>query len=160
MTTESKQGIRSRSGFTLLGAAISAAVAGLVVSGIGALSAGSAAAYGALVGTTICVAIFAFGAFSVDAVARVMPAASLMFALLTYTMQVALMALALVVLTRSGALGTSLDRRWLAGAIIAGTFAWLVAQVWLATQSRIPAFDEQGQDPSVKPAADPDAGAR
>lgn len=141
MTTESKQGIRSRSGFTLLGAAISSAFVGLVVSAAGALTGGSDAAYGALVGTALCVGIFAPGAFIVDTVARIMPAASLLIAMLTYTMQVVLMALAFVALTSSGVLESTLDRRWLGGAVIAGTAGWLVAQVWLSTKARIPVFD-------------------
>jgi hypothetical protein len=144
MTTESKQVIRSRSGYTLLGAAISALLAGLVVVLIGALAQGPHAAYGALVGTALCVAVFGFGAFVVNVVAGVMPAAALLIAMLTYTMQVALMALAFLALTRSGVLDETLDRRWLGGAVITATMSWLVAQIWLSTRARIVAYDLPG----------------
>ena len=152
MTTESKQVTRSRSGSTLLGAAISASSIGLVVVFVGAVAEGDSAAYGALVGTLLCVLVFGFGAAAVDIVAGLMPAAALLIALLTYTMQVAVMALAFLALTRSGALDDTLDRGWLAGAVIAATLSWLVAQIWLATRARIAAYD--------LPGGQPEAGAR
>jgi len=149
MTTESKQVLRSRSGFVLLGAAISAAVVGLVVSGVAGLAAGDAAAYGALVGTALCVLVFGVGAFVVNVVAGLMPAAALLVALLTYTLQVAVMALAFLALTRSGALEETLDRRWLGGAVIASTVAWLTAQIWLSTKARILAYELPGDRPEA-----------
>ena len=152
MTTESKQVLRSRSGFMLLGAAISASLAGLAVALVGALADGDQAAYGALVGTALCVAVFGFGAFVVNVVAGLMPAAALLIALLTYTMQVALMALAFLALTKSGVLDDTLDRRWLAGAVITATLTWLGAQIWLSTKARIVAYE--------LPGGQPEAGAR
>jgi len=152
MTTESKQGLRSRSGFTLLGAAISSSALGLVSVAVAAIVADRSAVYGALVGMALCVTVFGFGAFVVDAVAGLMPSAALLMALLTYTLQVAIMALAFLALTRSGALDDTIDRRWLGGTVIACTMAWLAAQTWFATRLRIPAFD--------LPADGPEAGAR
>ena len=58
-----------------------------------------------------------------------MPAASLLVALLTYTLQLLVLALVLAGLNRSGLLDDALDRRWLAAAVIAGTVAWMVAQI-------------------------------
>jgi len=144
MTTESKQALRSRSGFMLLGAAISATVTGLLVGLLGAITSGDAAAYGALAGTALCVLVFGFGAFVVNVVAGLMPAAALLIALLTYTMQVALMALAFLALTKSGVLDDTLDRRWLGGAVIAATLTWLGTQIWLSTKARIPAYELPG----------------
>lgn len=138
----------------LVGAAGAALAVGLLVSVLGAVTHGSAAAYAALVGTGFVVAIFAFGSFAVHVVATLMPAASLLFAMVTYTLQVVLMALVFAALNRSGALDETLDREWLGGAIIAGAACWLVVQVVVATRVRIPVYDlpesaaQQASDPT------------
>ncbi len=144
MTTETARrapGTSSGAWSPLLAAAGVALVCGLVATLVGALTSGSDAAFGALAGTGFVLAVFAFGSFAVQAVAQLMPAASLLFALLTYTLQVAAMALVFVALTRSGALDGPLDRHWFAGTIIGGAAGWLVGQVVLTTRARIPAFD-------------------
>jgi ATP synthase protein I len=144
MTTEtagSQPATRPRGLAALVGAAGAAVAVGLALGLVGALTTGSAAAYAALAGTGFAVAIFAFGSFTVHVVSTAMPAASLLFALVTYTLQVALMALVFVALSRSGALDDTLDREWFAGAIIAVTACWLVAQILLATRARIPVYD-------------------
>lgn len=140
-TQEAGPVTRSAGVTALVGATVAALVAGLVVSLVGALASGEPAAYGALVGTGFVVAIFAFGAFGVNVVATVMPAASLLFAMVTYTLQVVLMALVFVALSRSGALDSTLDREWLAGAVIAGAACWLLGQIVGATRARIPVYD-------------------
>lgn len=140
MTTE-PQVTASAVAPVLRGAASLAALVGLVVTAIGALAVGSAAAYGALVGTVLVVAVFSFGAFTLDLVAGAMPAMSLVFALLTYVLQLGLLALVLTVLSTSGLLETALDADWLVGAVIAGTLAWSAAQVVLTTRMRIPVYD-------------------
>lgn len=124
----------------LMRAALAAIAAGAVLVVVAALSSGASAAWGAVVGSALAVGVFAFGAFTVDAVARLMPSASLMFALLTYAFQVAAMALAFVAVSRAGLLDDELDRNWLGGAIIVGVFVWVAAQIRLATTARIPAF--------------------
>jgi ATP synthase protein I len=141
MTTESKKDPRSSGSRVLVGAALAALVLGLAAVLAGALTSGSEAAYGALVGTVLVLAVFGLGAVVVDTVAGLMPAASLMVALLTYTLQVVAMALVLVGLSRSGLLDDTLDRAWLAGVVIAGTFGWLTTQVVLTTRLRIPAYE-------------------
>lgn len=125
----------------LLGAAVTALLLGVVVVVTGSLVGGSAAAYGALVGTLLVVLVLGLGTFTVDAVAGVLPGAALMVALLTYTLQVVVLAAVFVALQGSGLLGDTLDRRWLAAGIIVGTLAWLAAQIRLTTTARIPAFD-------------------
>ncbi len=140
MTTESKQDTTS-GGSVLLGAAASALLVGAAAILVGALVSGTSAAYGALAGTLLVVAVFGFGSFTVNAVAGLLPAASLLVALLTYTLQVVAMALAFAVLQRSGLLDDALDRRWLAGAVIVGTFGWLLAQIVLAARTRIPVYE-------------------
>ncbi|SDD74151.1 hypothetical protein [Nocardioides lianchengensis] len=141
MTTESKKDPRASGTRVLLLAALAALSLGLVGALAGALTAGSAAAYGALVGTALVLAVIGFGSTVVNVVATVMPAASLMVALLTYTLQVVLMGLVFAALSGSGLLDDTLDREWLAGVVIVGTFVWLTAQVVLTTRMRIPAYD-------------------
>lgn len=136
----------------LRAAAVSALAAGVVVV-VAAVAGGGSAAAGAAVGGAIAVGVLAFGALAVDAVSRLMPAASLLFAMVTYTFQVVLLALVFVALHRSGLLDRELDRNWLGGAIIAGVLVWTVVQIRLATTARIPAFDS----PAV---ARPEGGAR
>lgn len=124
----------------LLSAAVAALVAGALVVAIGAIASGAPAAYGALAGTFIVVGVFGFGAFTVNLVARVLPAAALLVAMLTYTLQVVLMAVIFLALTRSGLLDDALDRQWLAAAVITGTLVWLIAQIVATMRARIPAY--------------------
>lgn len=125
----------------LLGAAVSALVLGLLATLTGALVSGSAAAYGALVGTVLVVGILGFGSFVVNVVAGLVPTLALMVAMTTYVLQVVLMGLVFAVLSGSDLLDTTLDRGWLAGAVIGGTAIWLVSQVLLATRRRIPVYE-------------------
>ncbi|WP_341925888.1 hypothetical protein [Nocardioides psychrotolerans] len=125
----------------LLGAAASAVVLGLLAVVVGALVSGSAAALGALVGTLLVVGILGFGSFVVNVVAGLVPTLALMVAMTTYVLQVVLMGLVFAVLSGSGLLDTTLDRGWLAGAVIGGTAIWLVSQVLLTTRRRIPVYE-------------------
>jgi hypothetical protein len=47
----------------------------------------------------------------------------------------------LLVVKRSGALGTDVHAGWVAGTVIAATLVWLVAQIVAATRSRRPLYD-------------------
>ena len=85
--------------------------------------------------------VFGLGALVVDRVAGALPSAALLVALMTYTLQVVLLAALFLALSDSGLLDDGLDRRWLAGTIIAGTFVWLGAHVLLAVRARIPAYE-------------------
>lgn len=131
--------IRVRS--ALSGAAVSALFVAASVVVAGAFVDGEPAAYGALAGGLIAVLVFAGGAFAVDLVSRIMPTASLMVALTTYTLQVVVLALVFVLLNRSGALDEALSAGWLAAAVIACTLAWMLAQIVLTMRQRIPAYD-------------------
>lgn len=144
----------------LVFAAAVTTVVGVLVVLVAALASGEAASYGALVGSAIALVVFSFSAFAVDAVARLMPVASLLVALLTYTMQVLLMLLVFVGLSRSGALEDTLDREWLGGSIIVGVLVWTFAQLTASAKVRIPAYDTHDEAPSegVRPAAE--GGAR
>jgi ATP synthase protein I len=125
----------------LLGGLAVTVVMGLLVAVVAGLVSGAPAARGALVGALVVTAVCVGGSLLVNAVAGLVPAASLLVALLTYTLQVLVLLLVFVGLERSGLLGSDLDREWLGGTAIAATLVWLVAQVVLTIRRRIPAFD-------------------
>ena len=108
---------------------------------VGALAVGAPAALGVAIGAAMVCVFFAAGAFVLDVVATLAPGASLLVALLTYTLQVVLVGLVFVALTRSGLLEGDIDPRWLGGTVIAGTLAWLAAQVVASTRTRIPVYE-------------------
>lgn len=144
MTTDAPrtgQADRDSGASVLVGAGGAALVLGLVAALVGAFVSGSEAALGALIGTLLVVGVLGFGSFVVNVVAGLMPAAALMVAVLTYTLQVVLMGLVFAILSESGLLDSDVDRGWLAGAVIGGTAIWLVSQVVLMTRRRIPVYD-------------------
>jgi ATP synthase protein I len=141
MTTKAPHSRRRGSTSVLAGAALGTIVLGGLLTVLGALLTGRPAAYGSLVGTAIVVGVFGLGALVVDRVAGALPSAALLVALMTYTLQVVLLAALFLGLSDSGLLDESLDRRWLAGTIIAGTFVWLGAHLALAVRARIPAYE-------------------
>ena len=143
MTTATASPTGFRGSRVLVRAGIVSLVVGTCAVAVAALVGGAPAAAGAAVGVALVLLVFGGGAFFVDLVAGVLPTASLLIALLTYTLQVLVMAAAFLVLTRGGLLDDTLDRAWLAGAVIVGTAGWLAALVVLATKARIPAFVEQ-----------------
>lgn len=114
---------------------------GAVLAGVGALTEGTPAAAGAAVGLLMVLVFFGLGAVVLDVVAGVAPALSLLVALLTYTLQVVLVGLVFVGLSRSGLLGSELDADWLGGTVIAGTLTWLAAQVVTTVRTRRPVYD-------------------
>lgn len=171
MTTESTQAPRGAAApgsvTVLLGAAVAALVAGLVLALVGGTTAGTAAAFGAVAGTLLVVVVLAAGALTVGLVAGALPTASLLVALLTYTLQVLLLGLAFLALRDSGLLEGTLDARWVAGGVVAGTLVWLVAQVVLTVRVRIPVYDllaptaaQPGAGASGARPDEPEAGAR
>lgn len=143
----------------LVSAAVAALLVGSVLVVVGALVAGSSAAYGALVGTLVTLGVLCLGSFVVNAVAGRMPAASLLVALLTYLLQIAVLALVFVALSEASIAGR-LSREWIAGAVILNTMTWMFAQVWLATHLRIPAYELVDHEPGPAPAEGADGGER
>jgi ATP synthase protein I len=138
MTTESKQ-VRAATGAgTLLGAASWALPVGVAVALLGLAVDGVHALYAGLAGATATVVVLALGALVVDVVARIMPAASLMLALLTYMCQLLFLTVALAAV--AGSAGEDVTR-WAAACLIAVTLAWTVAHVVLATRRRIAVYD-------------------
>lgn len=107
---------------------------------VGGLLEGSAAAWGVVAGTALLVGFYVFGLVTVQVVASLAPALSLLVALLTYTMQVAVLALVFLALQRSGALEEAVDGRWLGVTVIIGTLAWTALLVRGAMSQRIPHY--------------------
>lgn len=120
------------------------ALVGGVAAVLGAVLDGSPGLLGALVGAVMVAGFFGLGAAVLDVAARLAPALSLLVALLTYTLQVVLVGLVFLGLSRSGALESSVSGPWVAGTVITGTFAWLAVQVWTSTHTRIPLYDLPG----------------
>lgn len=125
----------------LLASGAAALVGVLALAGLAALTTGSTGAAGVVVGGGLALAVLLLGSLAVNAVAGVMPAFSLLFALLTYLLQLVVLAVVFAGLTGSGAMDRDLDAEWLGGAIIAVTMTWLVVQVVLSTRVRIPVYD-------------------
>ncbi len=98
-------------------------------------------ALGALSGLVMVAGFFGFGTLTVSLVSRVAPAASLLVALLTYTLQVLLLGLVFVALTSSGTTQEALDPRWLGGTVVAATLAWTVWLVLREVRTRRPIYD-------------------
>lgn len=115
-------------------------VLGAVAVGVAALVGGSPAALGMLLGLGLVVGFFGFGAAMTGVVAAHAPRASLVVALLTYTLQVLLLAVVLIELDDSRLLQGAVERRWLAAGVILGTGAWIVALVkgsWVSDKNHI-----------------------
>jgi len=144
MTTESKQDTRQvhPAGVSpLLVASVAGAAAVAALSVVAALVDGERGIAGAAAGGVLTLVVFLLGVGLVNVTARVLPAASLLVALLTYTLQLLVLALAAVALERGGVADEDLSRGWFAASVIAGTVLWLVGQVIATTRQRIPAFD-------------------
>ena len=122
-------------------AALGTLAVGLVSVGAGLLLSGPSAAAGAAIGFAMVLVFFGTGAVVVNAVAAVSPVTSLLVAMLTYTLQVVLVALVLTALDRSGVLDGAVDRTWAGVAVIAATVGWLVSHILSATRSRQPLYD-------------------
>ena len=146
-------------GAPVLAAAVTLVV-GTAVVAVAASTDGAPGASGALVGTVFALGVFSFGVFAVGAVARLMPAASLLVAMLTYTTQVLLMLVFFVALTKAGVVGEELDREWLGGAIIVAVLAWTLAQLVAFARARIPLYDLPTDEPVEHPGQRPSEGVR
>ena len=84
---------------------------------------------------------FGFGALTVNTVAGILPGASLLVALLTYTLQVVLLGLVFLVLTGSGATDGPIDRTWLGLTAIVASLAWVLMQTLGSVRARQPLYD-------------------
>ena len=159
MTTESKPG--PRTGVSpLLGAVASGAVAVLVLVVVAALTDGRPAVVGAGVGGVLTLAVFALGIAVVGFVARLMPSASMLVALMTYALQLLVLALVVAALERADVGAETLSRGWFAAGVIAVTLLWLVGQLVAATRQRIPAYETSEDASRAHESADHPGGER
>ena len=133
-------------------------VASVVVVVLGALLDDSAAVAGAAAGAFATVAVMAFGAYVVHLVAKVMPSASLLLALMTYALQIVVLTAFLAVVTGSGALGDTLSGGWLVAGVVVAVLAWTVSQIWFSTRARVLLYDLPGETPGDGPSRDQEAG--
>lgn len=141
------------------GRAVAAAgLASLAVGGAlvvaGAVTAGGPAAAGAGAGLMMVLVFFGLGAVVIDVVAGVAPTLSLLVALLTYTLQVVLVGLVFVCLSRSGLLGSQIDADWLGGTVIAATLTWLAVQVLTTLRTRQLVYDLPPSGASAAPSGE------
>lgn len=122
--------------------ALGGAVVGLGAAAVGSLVSGSGAAYGALLGAALAIGIFVGGALFVYVATRVLPAISLVVALLTYACQVVIAILVFQGLTRTHWLedGT-VSGPWLGAVLAACALLWTAVQVRVAATTRVPLFD-------------------
>lgn len=92
-------------------------------------------------GAGLVLAVFVTGSAIVQAVTHHAAAASLLVALLTYTLQVVAMAVFFAVVSRSGLLEQAVDRQWLAATVVIGAVLWVGLQVVATLRRRIPTYD-------------------
>lgn len=138
MTTEPRRTRPSRGAGVLVGSAVATLLLVAVLVAAAAVAAGTRGATGAAVGGLVVLGVCCLGLFSVHVVSHVLPAAALVFALFTYTLQVVVMTLALMAVTRSD---LDMHEGWFVGGVIAAVGAWTVTQIVLSTRRRIPAYD-------------------
>lgn len=152
MTTATPGYRATRRGATVLGPLASTVLVGLVAVGIAALASGSPAAAGAAIGAVMVAVFFAIGAVVLGFVGMVAPGASLLVALLTYTLKIVLLGAVFVALEQGGALDGPVDPRWLGGTVIVCTMVWLVSQITLSVRVRQPLYDlpSPGEEASVR----------
>lgn len=155
MTTDQKSLRRTREpgyGTTSVASVVRAAL--LWTLGVGVLAilvawfvSGSSAAMGAGIGVALVCSFFFSSAVVLDVVTRLAPTASLLIALLTYTLNVVLIGLVFVSLNRSGAVrgadgsGGPIDAQWLGGSVIACTLVWMTSQIVFSMRARQLVYD-------------------
>ncbi len=141
MTTATKQAPRVTGTRTLVVTMVAVDLVVVAVALLAAVVSGGNAAVAALVGGFVAAVVLFSGTFLVNLVASVMPAAALLVALLTYVLQVVLLAVVFLAISRSALVDDQASRTWLGAAVIATTLAWLVAQVVVSARTRIPVYD-------------------
>lgn len=144
MTTDSTRRRRDPAAAAIAGAVVGSLVASVVVVAVAGLVDDSAAVRGAATGAFATVAVMAFGAYVVHVVAKVMPSASLLLAIMTYLLQIVAMTAFLALATGSGALDDSLSGGWLVTGVVVAVLAWVATQIWFSTRARIPLYDLPG----------------
>ena len=108
-----------------------------------ALVSGFPAALSAAIGVTMVCLFFSGSALVLAVVTERAPAASLLVALLTYTLKIVLVGVVFLSLQRSGALDGPVNAQWLGGTVIACTLVWVTTQIVFSMRARQLAFDPE-----------------
>jgi ATP synthase protein I len=108
----------------------------------------------------LTLAVLTLGVAAVGFVARLLPGASLLVALMTYVLQLLVLALVVAAIDRADVAADSLSRGWFAAAVIAVTLTWVVGQLVTATRERIPVYDTAPSSPVTAEPADHPGGER
>ena len=141
MTTETRSSRPATGAGVLARAAVLAVLAGVALGVLGVVIGGSPALMAALAGTALAVLVLFGGSLAVEVVSSAMPAASLLVALMTFLVQMVLMGLTFLVVSRSETIGRTLDTAWIGMAVLAVTLTWMVAHVVLTMRRRIPVYE-------------------
>lgn len=148
MTTETLERPTSPGTRVLGGAMLAAFGVSALVTLVAALVGGSDALAGAAVGGFSLAVVMAFGTYVVHVASDAVPSLSLMVAIMTYALQIAMMIAFFLVLDRSGALGEQVHGTWLVVGVVASSLTWSTAQIWFSTRARIPLYDLSRPGPS------------
>lgn len=120
----------------------SCVVAVVLASGLVGVSVdGSVGGLGALMGGAGTLGFLVLGWVLVVVGTRLAPQAAVLVALMTFVLQVALVALVFTALSSSEAVGASLSSGWLATGVIAAAVAWILGQLFATARARIPVYD-------------------
>ena len=104
-------------------------VVAVLAAGLALVTAGGPQLAGALAGAGLVAGFFVFGMVNTALATAFAPRVALLVALVTYTLQVVVLGLVLVAVSRSGLTPDRLDARWLAGTVIVGALGWTLALV-------------------------------
>lgn len=144
MTTTARSSRRqspTRTPRVLAGAAAGLVAAVAFATLVAALTAGRPAALGVALGGSVALAFFLFGSGTVMVATRIAPQASLLVALMTFTLQVVLVAAVFATLGSSGAVGSTISAPALAIGVLVAAGAWIVGQLVAHARIRVPVYD-------------------
>jgi ATP synthase protein I len=155
MTTDTSPGTgvtRPYGAAALQVAVVGAVLVTLPLALAGGLVGDRAGLLGVAAGAGLALVVLATGLVVVDLVATVLPAASMLVALLTYTLEVVALGALLLAFSRADGLAETLAPRWLGAGLVAVALAWTVALVVHATRARVPVYDLPTDSPAGSPA--------
>lgn len=131
----------SRAAGVVVRTVVPVVLATVVLTVVGAAVSGAPAAYGAAVGGGILIVVLGASTLMMDIVASLASGPVVLVGLVTYAFHIALVLLALMALQSTGLTESTLNGRWVAGAVVLGAVVWSIAQVALTLTTRIPIYD-------------------
>ena len=126
-------------------ALVPSVVAGLACAAVGAGTVGSAAMWGALLGTVIVTGFFWFGQVVLYALRSIEPGLFLVVGLLTYVLQVVALLAVFASFRRGQGWTEQVSGRSLGVTVIVCTAIWTVGLVVASHFSRVPLYDASSQ---------------